>query len=213
MTTTELKTASLAAIAGAATGAVTAAEKGSVDELIARIKDKDDAVRGAAWQSAGPLGAPAVKPLAAVMTDAELEVARAAKRALWKIVRHAGRPGADQERRAVAKELLALLEGQPTVVRREALWMLSEIGSDDAVKLIASLLSDRDVREDARAALERIPGKQSLAALRSALTSVAEEFRPAIAQSLRVRGVKVADYPSQKLVPTRPAPANTPQTL
>jgi HEAT repeat protein len=213
MTTPNHKTASFAAATSFVAAGLTAAELAGVDQLIARIKAKDDNVRGAAWQNAGPLGAQAVKPLATLFTDSEMEVARSAKRALWRIVRHAGRPGADQEKRAVAQELIALLNGQPVLVRREALWMLSEIGGSEAVKPIAICLQEADVREDARAALERIPGKESLAALKAGLGSLPEEFRPAIAQSLRVRGVKVLEYPSQKLVPTRPAPATTPQNL
>jgi HEAT repeat protein len=185
----------------------TAAAAQSLDDLLSKIRSQDDAVRGPAWQAAGPVGADAVKPLAGVMSDADMEVARAAKRALWKVVRHAGRPGADTERKAVAGELVTLLKGQPTPVRRETLWMLSEIGGADAVQPIAAILADRELREEARAALERIPGNESLAALKAGLTSVSEDFKPAIAQALRVRGVKVEGYPSQKLVPTRPLAA------
>ena len=209
---TSLASASVA-VAAAATAGLSAAETRSVDELISRIRDKDDNVRGPAWQNAGPAGAPAVKPLAALMTDSEMEVARAAKRALWKIVRHAGRPGADSERRDVAKELVVLLQNQPAPVRREALWMLSEIGADGSVKPIAALLADRETREDARAALERIPGNESIAALKAGLAAAPEEFKPAIAQSLRVRGVKVEGYPSQKLVPTRPIKTGESKTV
>jgi HEAT repeat protein len=202
-------------VAAASLAAVTlsAAESQSVDSLIAQIKDKDDKVRGAAWQGAGPCGAPAVRPLASVMVDSDMEVARAAKRGLWKIVRYAGRPGADSERKAVVKELAPLLQGQPAVVRREVVWMLSEIAGKDDVPAIAALLSDSEVREDARAALIRIPGDQAVAALKSALKTVPEDFKPAIAQSLRVRGVKIAEYPNQKLVPTRPAPTATPKQI
>jgi HEAT repeat protein len=194
----------IAAAALSVTGALAADASQPVAELIEKIKSKDDNVRGAAWQGAGPLGAPAVKPLAGVMTAEELEVARSAKRALWKIVRHAGRPGADTERKAVAAQLVELLHDQPTPVKREALWMLSEIGGDAQVDAIGALLTDREVREDARAALERIPGNASVKMLERQLTVVPEEYRPAVAQSLRVRGVKVSGYPSQKLVPTRP---------
>jgi HEAT repeat protein len=213
MTKSDLTNAAVAASGVLAAATLSAADQQAIDDLIAKIKDKDDNVRTVAWQNAGSIGAPAVKALAGVMTDPDMEVARAAKRGLWKIVRHAGRPGADDERQAVSRQILALLEGQPTVVRREALWMLSEIGGKDAVKPIASLLSDRDVREDARAALERIPGSESVAALQSGLESAPEEFKPALAQSLRVRGVKVTGYPSQKLVPTRPASPTAPKTL
>ena len=209
-----LKNTAIATVATLATASLAVAETQSVSELIDKIKSKDDKVRGAAWQSAGLLGVPAVKPLVGLMTDADMETARAAKRGLWKVVRYAGRPGADDERKAVEKEILGLLDAQPTPVKREALWMLSEIGGSDAVKAIAPLLSDRQVREDARAALERIPVKESVAALDTALKSAAmpEEFKPAIAQSLRVRGVNVSGYPSQKLVPTRPASGATSKT-
>jgi len=175
----------------------------AIDDLIAKIKSRDDAVRGPAWQSAGSVGAPAVKPLADVMTDANFEIARAAKRALYKIVRHAGRPGAAKEAKAVATELVALLPSNPTVVRREALWMLSEIGGDEAVAPVAALLSDKTLREDARCALMRLPGRKATAALKKAFASAPEEFKFALAESLRQRGEKVKGYPSQKLVPTR----------
>jgi HEAT repeat protein len=202
-----------AALAATTITNLSAAEKQTVDELIARIKNPDDNVRGAAWQNAGPTGAPAVKPLAGLMADRDMEVSRSAKRALWVIVRHAGRPGADKERQAVLTELVPLLNGTPTPVRRETLWMLSEIATDSAIKPIAACLKDPEVREDARAALERIPGKASVAALKDGLQSVPEDFKPAVAQSLRVRGVEVKGYPSQKLVPTRPKPVPPPQTL
>jgi len=204
MTANNLKTATT--VAGAATAlakASHAAQPASVDELLAKIKSQDDNVRGPAWQGAGPCGAPAVKPLAAVMTDADFEIARSAKRALYKIVRHAGRPSATKEAKAVAAELIALLPSSPTVVRREALWMLSEIGGDEAVAPMATLLSDKEVREDARCALMRLPGRKATAALKSAFASAPEEFKFALAESLRQRGEKVKGYPSQKLVPTR----------
>jgi hypothetical protein len=201
----QIRNAGSAAAATFTLAAISASSSAQpVDDLLSKITSKDDAVRGPAWQAAGPIGAPAVKPLAAAMSDSDMEIARAAKRALWKIVRYAGRPGAETERASVAGGLVMLLNGQPTPVRRETLWMLSEIGGGDTVKAIAALLAEPELREDARAALERIPGNESLAALKAGLASVGEEFKPALAQSLRVRGVKLDGYPSQKLVPTRP---------
>ena len=180
-----------------------AAEKPAVSDLIAKIKSTDDAVRGPAWQAAGPAGAPAVGPLAAVMTDSNFEVARAAKRAIEKIVRYAGRPGADKERKAVETELIKLLKDPAADVRRHALWMLSEIGDDQAVAPMAALLTDAEAREDARCALQRIPGGKATAALRQAIPGAPEEFKYALADALRARGEKVDGYPSRKLVPTR----------
>jgi HEAT repeat protein len=175
-----------------------------VEELIAKIKRGSDETRTQAWLSASEIGAAAVKPLAELMTEKRLEVARAAKRGLWKIVRHIGRPGADNKKNAVIAELIRLLDtGQPVQVRREVLWMLSEIGGEESVNPIAALLSNTELREDARMALERIPGEKSLAALKTALKNVPEDFTPNIAQSLRQRGVKIRGIPCMKLTPTR----------
>ncbi len=199
------KTVSLAAAAvGVSVGKAEAAKSDSVRKLISKIRDESAEARTDAWQSAGEVGAPAVEALAKVMTDEDLEVARAAKRALWKIVRVAGRPGAGNERRAVVGKLIELLDDeQPVPVRREVLWMLSEIGTRRSVKPMAALLSNRELREDARMVLQRIPSKGAIAALRAGLQSCPEDFKLNIAQSLRQRGVKVSGYPCVKLVPTK----------
>ena len=179
------------------------ADANSVQELVANIQSSDDSIRGPAWQNAATAGAPAVKPLAGLMTHADFEVARSAKRALYKIVRHAGRPGASKEAKAVTAELIALLKDQPTVVRREALWMLSAIGGKEAINPMAALLSDAEAREDARCALMRLPWKEVTSVFRTEFKNAPEEFRFALAGSLRQRGEKVEGYPSQKLTPTK----------
>lgn len=180
------------------------ADTATVDALVAKIKDGDETVRTEAWLGAGDVGAPAVKPLAKVIIEGELEVSRAAMRAIWQIVRHAGRPGATGETKAVVAELDGLLGGdQPKGLRREVLWMVSEIGGDESVDPVAALLSDEDLREDARMVLDRIPGTKSLDALKAALLAVPDDFKINIAQSLRHRGVEVSGHACRKLVPTR----------
>ena len=202
MSNNKLKQASLAAGAVAVTAG--AAKTKAVDELIVKLKDKNDRVRADALLNAGEVGAPAVKPLAKVMADKDIEVSRAGKRALWKIVRRAGRPRARDEKKAVITELVGLLgDDQPTSVRREVLWMLSEICGRTSIKLIAALLSNKELREDARMVLQRIPGKQSLAALKNGLKAAPEDFKLNIAQSLRKRGVKIRGLACVKLVPTK----------
>lgn len=202
-----MKTETIIAAVASATGTVTAAANASgpmtVDELLAKIKNTDDAVRGPAWQNAGPIGAPAVVPLAEIMADPDFEIARSAKRAIEKIVRYAGRPGAEPERKAVQAELVKLLKHSRLDVRRHAVWMLSEIADDDAVDAMATLLADPDAREDARCALIRLPGEKATRALWQAMENAPEEFKFALADALRARGEKVAGYPSRKLVPTK----------
>ena len=205
MSMNNLKKVSLAAATtGVIPGIADAARKKAVDELMTGIRDDNAKVRTKAWLSASEVGAVAVKPLAKVMTDENLEVARAAKRAVWNIVRHAGRPKAYNEKRAVVGELVELLgDEQPVPVRREVLWMLSEIGTRRSIRPIAALLSNRELREDARMVLQRIPSKRAVAALRAGLKAAPEDFKLNIAQSLRQRGMKVRGLPCVKLVPTK----------
>ena len=176
----------------------------AVNELLAGVKDTSDKVRTEAWLGAGKAGAAAVKPLAKVMTDGDREIARAGTRALWQIVRYTGRPGANEEKRAVEKELIGLLgDDQPVSVRREVLWMLSEIAGRSSIKPVAGLMRNPELREDARMVLERIPTKGAAAALKTGFEAAPEYFKPNIAQSLRKRGQEVQEYPSQKLIPTK----------
>ena len=142
--------------------------------------------------------------LAKKLSEKDPETARAGKRELWEMVRHVGRPGNNDQRRAVATELLKLADkSQPALVRRESIWMLSEIAGDECVDAVAAMLSDAGLREDARLVLERLPGDKSLAALKAALAAAPPEFKPAMAVSLRIRGVQVPDLPDEKLKPCR----------
>ena len=194
----------VAASADVPKAGVVARSKGGVYNLMSGIRDDDASVRTKAWQSADKVGAPAVKPLARVMTNKDLEVARAAKRGLWKIVRHVGRPKSGNKKRAVIGKLVELLgDDQPVPVRREVLWMLSEIGDRNAIEPMAALLSNEELREDARMALQRIPTKAALAALRAALKAAPDDFKLNIAQSLRQRGAKVRGLDCVKLIPTK----------
>lgn len=193
------------ATAGAAVSVVTslsAAEKPQITDLIEKIKGPDDQARTIAWQSAVSLGAAAIKPMAELLKNPDAEVSRAGQRCLWKIVHTVGRPGAEKEKKAVIAELLPLLKSE-TKIQHEILWMLSEIGGDESVSALGKLLSDKEVREDARAALQRLGGEGATAALKAGLVSAPQDFKPAIAQALRARGVKVEGYPSSNLVPSK----------
>jgi HEAT repeat protein len=205
MSTNNLRKISIAAgAAGVIAKTANTAQAQGVDELIAGIKSYSAEKRTKSWQSAGQVGAPAVKTLAKVMTDDNLEVARAAKRALWQIVRYTGRPGANREKRAVEAELIELLGGEtPVAVKREVLWMLSEIGSRRSIDSITGLIKNEDLREYARMTLERIPNRRAVAALKAAFEESPEDFKSNLAQSLRKRGEEVTGYPCQKLVPKK----------
>ncbi|MBP7933707.1 MAG: hypothetical protein KA354_03570 [Phycisphaerae bacterium] len=146
----------------------------------------------------------AIGELAKKLADKDFETARAGKRQLWEMVRRVGRPGNEEQCRAVAGALLRLTgKDQPVVVRRECIWMLSEIAGEECVDSVAAMLSEADLREDARMVLERLPGDKSLVALKAGLAAAPPEFQAAVAVSLRIRGVEVPGLPDEKLKPCR----------
>ncbi len=173
------------------------------EQLISGLGSTNEVTSAAAYESAPEYGASAVRPLGFTMASRDLEQGRRCKRALLKIVHHAGRPSAASEAAAVETKLMPLLTKNqlPVQVRRELLWMLTEIGGTRSVEAIAPLLTDKDLREDARCALIRLPYPTALAALKTAFTNAPEDFKPALADALRVRGEAVDGCPSRKLTP------------
>jgi len=176
----------------------------TLEALIENIQSTDDTARAAARDGAGPVGAKAVLPLAKIAASGELEIARAANRAIQNIVYYTGRPGAEDEAKAVAAELLKLLgDSQPLQLRRDALWMTWQIAGEEATEPVAALLANAELHEDARMALERLPGDKATAVLKAALATATDAQKPALAHSLRVRGGETPGVPDMRLVPTK----------
>jgi HEAT repeat protein len=175
----------------------------STQQFLENIKSADEAVRADAWMNAAAMGPEVLAPLAALVTHQPLEVTRAAKRAMWKIVHAAGAPGAANRKETSAQLVVIVTGDYPDEVRREVMWMISEISDSEAVEPVAAFLQREPLREDARLVLQRIPGRQAVSALQAAFEKAPESFKFALAESLRDRGVDVEGYPSQKLVPKK----------
>ena len=176
----------------------------TLELLIKNIHSNDDAVRAAARDGAGPIGAPAIGPLATIAATGELEIARAAVRAMQNTVYYAGRPGAGDEAAAVAAELIKLISAEPPLqLRRDVMWMTWQIAGAQAVPPVAALLSHPELGEDARMCLEGLPVEQAVAALKAALATASDAQKPALAHSLRKRGIEVPGVKDLKLVPTK----------
>ncbi len=179
-------------------------EQLTLDMLVEQIQSEDAAVRASARDNAGQVGAPAVEPLARIACEAEFEIARAANRAIQNIVYHAGRPGASDEAKAVSAELIKLVGPQPPLqFRRDVLWMLWQIAGAEAVPPVAALLSNSDLRDDARMCLEGLPASEAVDALKAGLQAAPDDFKPAMAHSLRKRGAPTSGVPDLRLVPTK----------
>ncbi len=193
-----------AAVVGAQAIAQAQSSAKRPEELIKALRDTNETTSASAGEAAPEYGAGAIRPLAMAMADSNFEVARRCKRALANIVHHAGRPGAKAQAQAAEAELVPLVSGTemvPVQVRRDVLWLLSEIGSPKTVRPIAALLTHQELREDARCVLIRMPFPQATKALKAAFRSASEEFKFALADALRARGEKVEGYSSKKLIP------------
>ncbi|HOF40851.1 MAG TPA: HEAT repeat domain-containing protein [Candidatus Hydrogenedentes bacterium] len=152
------------------------AQANELDEFLVRIAGPNADARAGAWKSAGPLGAPAVLPLARLAETGEPEIRVAALRAIDIITAYAGRPGAQEEQRAVAQALAdAVQSSEDSQLRCEFLHYLGLVASNPEVPMLARLLEDPAIGEDARIALERIPGDTATRALITALRSASSE--------------------------------------
>jgi HEAT repeat protein len=184
---------------GLETGAVAAPGGGlpaaspAANDLLANIQHGDTAARYAAVKQATLVGTDAIVPLADAHGGSDPAAAKAAGEAIRRIVHHAGRPGATAETKSACAQLQRLAGKEyPREVRTNAIGFLGSIGDKDAVPALVALLPDKEVSEDARMALERIPGREADTALRTASRSMPES-REALEQSLRHRNIRLKD--------------------
>jgi hypothetical protein len=170
-----------------------------VASLLANIRFGDGPARAAAVKHAALIGTEALLPLGMVYAGADLAAGRAASEAMKRIAFNAGRPGAEAEAKAAADQLLQLASpNYPRGVRADALELLGVVGGEAETKPLAALIDDKDVGEEARMALQRIPGKASDEALRSAARRCSGDRRAAIELSLRHRRQKRSDLGTRK---------------
>jgi HEAT repeat protein len=177
----------------------------TLPEILDGLRSADDQQRADALLASRKLGASGIEAIALLLGDAETETRRAGKRALESIVHDAGKTGAlGAEAVAVEAQLIrALARAEPDQARRDLVWLLSEVGGEAAIEALAPLLKTESVREDARCALERIPLPAAVRTLEIAFADAPEDYRFALAESLRKRGAVVEGYPSRRLIPTK----------
>lgn len=113
-----------------------------------------------------------------------------ARRTLEAIAYRSTRPGAEAERAAVERALIAVAQSQrPTAVRRFAIRLLCLVGRGASVPALATLLEDAELREPARCALEKIPDPAATQALVKAATAAREPaWKAALVKGLGARG-------------------------
>jgi HEAT repeat protein len=170
-------TASLAAIASTAS----AATESEVKDFLARIQSDDADTRLAALTGADKFGVPAIVPLGDATDGKDSVAAHYLIEALKNIAYRSAATG----RKAIAAELVKLLEAKRSrVLRTAVLQLLSVIGDEAVVAPIAALLGDKEIRDDARMALERISGLAALKSLTDALDKADNDFKISLLASL-----------------------------
>lgn len=91
-------------------------------------------------------------------------------------------------KKTLAAKLVALLGSGATIeAKQAACWQLSVVGSASEVPVLAKLITDKDLGYPARLAMERIPGDEPLAALRTVLATASGEARVGVINSLADR--------------------------
>lgn len=151
------------------------------DTLVEGLTSSFEHVRREAVDLAPQAGPSAVAPVAALLSSSTPVVVKAAALALDRIVAHAGRPGASEERSAVCSALNALLDSKhPEATRRTALRLLGLVASDADTDAIGALLDDPNLAEDARATLDSISTPGAVKALAQKLGSAPKELRPSL---------------------------------
>lgn len=144
------------------------AQQPTAASLMADIRAGDEATRQRAIEQAPLVGTSLIVPLGQVMAGNDPAAGKAALEALRVVAHHAARPGATLERRTASRELLKLtVSSFPRHVRAEAIHLLGCIGGADVVPALRTLIRDRGVSDDARMALQRIPGGAARQAFRS----------------------------------------------
>ncbi len=158
----------------AATGAKQ--DSGVVNALIARLKDENAGVRGAAAHSLGQLGDPrAVQPLIAVLADSDAEVRSAAIDALANL----------EDSRAISP-IAGLLKDPVTDVKRNALSALSHWEQGVPSAPVVALLDDpsADVRHEAVDLLEHLHARSAGSAIARLIHDPSADVRSAVVQAL-----------------------------
>lgn len=175
------------------------ADPATVGSFLTQIKYGDTASRLVAVKYAALVGTDLILPLGKVYSGSDQPAGRAAYEAIKRITYNAGRPGATAEAKAASESLLKLTSPEyPRQVRADAIELLGIVAGEAESKPLADLMSDKDVGEDARLALERIPGKAAEDALKAAARGSNAEKRAAIDLSLRHRKLKRTDLGVRK---------------
>jgi HEAT repeat protein len=153
--------------------------------LLARVPAGDAASSDELGRELAALGAPAVEEMAAMLDPADGAENLQARMALHALSLYVARPGAERQREAHARALLAALESaRPAEVKAFLVRQLQLAGGPEAVAPLGDLLLVPGLAEPAAQALLALPADGVAEAFRSALPRAEGEARVTIVQAL-----------------------------
>ncbi len=179
---------SIAAFLGfAAILAMSAANAGEIEDLVAALSGDDASTQASAYEGAGRFGPEAIPAVAPLLDCADPAVARAAKVALEKIVGAAS--DSETTRAAASAALCGAAEDARTRRGRDwLLWLLSYTGGPEAVPTLLALMESPDAFNMAVFALQAIAGDEAAAGLADKLPAARDTERVAIINALGAIG-------------------------
>ena len=152
--------------------------------VLQQLQSQDNATRLQAIERAPEFRAAIIPHLPSLLTHQDWRVQRAGQIVLENIATRTAKLGA-KERRDVINALLALTKpNQPISVRKAAVNALGICGTDEAVQILASLLKDEQVRDDALAALKQIGSTAAAKAIADAAATAKGEWQRALLATL-----------------------------
>jgi hypothetical protein len=161
--------------------------------FLTQLQSDVAATRFAAWRSAGDAPPSTIPDLGKLAASAQPGVAKAAREALTTMVHAVGKDPGAPNRAAVVKGLLEIASPAYALpVRVHALRLLSNIAGEDSAPMIAPLLSDVSLREEAIYTIERIPGAAADRVLLAAYEPARDDFKPRILAALGHRRIAAA---------------------
>lgn len=164
----------------------------SVDMFINKIKSQDVWEQYEGWLWADDIGAKALPELGKMYSEDDQRLQRAAEESLDKIVHSVGADPNDSRRNDVIAELVKFTQSDSKDLKVYGIRALSYIGDEKVIQRIRPFLEDKDLREEAVFALERIPGEAPDITLVAALNEVDDDFKPRIIYALGRRKVENA---------------------
>lgn len=183
---------------------LTAVKSSAEEDVAAFMATMDNAsatLRYPAWTTAEKFGAQVIVPLGEKMEGADRSKFQDLKRAIERIVHNVGRPGADADCKAAAAEMCKLLvPDRSAKVKNEILDLLGNIADESNLDVIAPLLDDPAVREEACRAIHRIPGRKATEVFEAKLVQAPADFQPRLVAALGRRQDKSAGPALEKFI-------------